>query len=70
MLGAGYGCRHSRQNASAHRMTSAAVEMNDTECGLHQITACRYPGELSDDELKIALDGAEIRPRLIGLLQC
>jgi hypothetical protein len=71
MLGTGYGRRphHRCQNASAHRMTSAAVEMMMPSAALARSHPRRQSREPAGDEYKIALKQREIGPRLIGLSQ-
>ena len=71
MLGAGYGRRpHQKcQNASAHRMTSAAVEIMIPSAALAKSPRVGSRESRAGDEFEIALDEREIGPRLIGLVQ-
>jgi hypothetical protein len=63
------GSRQRRQNASAHNMTSAAVEMMIPSAAFAR---SRRVGnrDLAGDEFEMVLDDGEIGSCLIGLAQC
>ena len=71
MLRAGYTSpHHRRQNASAHRMTSAAVEMMIPSAAFARSRRVGSRASWPMTNLQVALDRGEVGSRLIGLAQC